>query len=93
VPTFDKIRGLAYKIWEEEGRPQGMDVEHYLRAKAILDRQEAERIPQLAAPEPIAELPPAPVYVELATAKEQVTPSRKRAPGIDKPIIIRISQC
>ena len=54
MPTFDEIKVLAYKIWEEEGRPQGMDVEHYLRAKALLEKQEAERIPQLAAPQPVA---------------------------------------
>jgi hypothetical protein len=28
-----RIRQLAYAIWEDEGRPHGKDVEHWLRAE------------------------------------------------------------
>jgi hypothetical protein len=28
------IRARAYAIWEEEGRPDGKDVEHWLRAES-----------------------------------------------------------
>ncbi|MBI4488263.1 MAG: DUF2934 domain-containing protein [Deltaproteobacteria bacterium] len=31
----EEIRLIAYQIWEEEGRPQGRDVEHWLKAEAI----------------------------------------------------------
>jgi hypothetical protein len=31
-----EIRGLAYKIWEEEGCPHGRNVEHWLKAEAML---------------------------------------------------------
>jgi hypothetical protein len=31
--TEEQIRELAHAIWEEEGRPEGKDVEHYFRAK------------------------------------------------------------
>ena len=31
------IRERAYAIWEEEGRPEGCDLDHWLRAEADLD--------------------------------------------------------
>jgi len=33
----EKIKELAYSIWEEEGRPDGKDIEHYFRAQKILE--------------------------------------------------------
>jgi hypothetical protein len=41
MPTEEKIRQLAHSLWEQEGRPEGKDVEHYLTAKAILEEQKA----------------------------------------------------
>jgi hypothetical protein len=35
----DKIRERAYLIWVDEGRPEGRDVDHWLRAKWALDRE------------------------------------------------------
>jgi hypothetical protein len=43
MPTEEKIRQLAHGLWEEEGRPEGRDVHHYLTAKAILDKEEAAK--------------------------------------------------
>ena len=43
MPTEEKIRQLAHALWEDEGRPEGKDVDHYLTAKAILDEREAAR--------------------------------------------------
>jgi hypothetical protein len=43
VPSEEQIRELAYSIWEREGRPDGRDVDHYMRAKQILDAREAEK--------------------------------------------------
>ena len=40
MATEEQIRELAYSIWEKEGRPQGKDIEHYFRAKEILEEQE-----------------------------------------------------
>ena len=48
--TEEQIRSLAYTIWEQEGHPHGKDVEHYFRAKKILDEQEAGRVIELAPP-------------------------------------------
>jgi len=60
MPTEDEIKELAYRIWEEEGRPEGKDVENYYRAVKILEEQEAARSPALIrAPQPVVQLPPA----------------------------------
>jgi len=62
MPTEEEIRKLAYSIWEEEGRPDGKDVEHYMRAKAILEHKEkdtAQYAPQLTTAPPVPTLPAA----------------------------------
>jgi hypothetical protein len=44
-PDFDRedrVRALAYRLWEEEGQPEGMAEEHWRRAAAILDAEETE---------------------------------------------------
>ncbi len=41
MPTEAQIRELAYRIWEQEGKPEGKDREHYFRAKQMLEAQEA----------------------------------------------------
>ena len=42
-PSFDEqaIRERAYLIWIEEGRPEGHDLEHWLRALGELGREAA----------------------------------------------------
>lgn len=35
-PTHDEIALCAMSIWEEEGRPQGRELEHWLLAEARL---------------------------------------------------------
>ena len=51
--TEDQIKTLAYTIWEEEGRPDGRDLEHYLRAKKLLEEREAKQALELTSPPPI----------------------------------------
>jgi hypothetical protein len=48
MPTEEKIKQLAHSLWEQEGRPAGRDVEHYLAAKQILEEQEAAQKPARA---------------------------------------------
>jgi hypothetical protein len=36
----EEIRQIAYQVWEEEGRPNGRDLEHWLRAEAIWQKIE-----------------------------------------------------
>ena len=39
LSSGEQIKGLAYAIWEREGRPMGRDAEHYFRAERILSVQ------------------------------------------------------
>ena len=56
--TEEQIRNLARAIWEQEGRPEGKHLEHYFRAKQILEEQEAPHVIELGPPPPIIELAP-----------------------------------
>ena len=40
----ETIRSRAYEIWEEEGRPSGRDVEHWIRAVLELARDGRVRL-------------------------------------------------
>jgi hypothetical protein len=35
VNRDEEIRQVAYKLWQEEGCPDGYDVQHWIRAKMI----------------------------------------------------------
>ncbi len=60
MATEEQIRNLAYAIWDQEGRPEGKHVEHYFRAKQILEEQKAARVIELALLPPTIELAPPP---------------------------------
>lgn len=36
APTRDQIAARARRIWEQEGKPEGRDVAHWLQAEAQL---------------------------------------------------------
>jgi hypothetical protein len=36
APTSEEIAACAYSIWEQEGRPEGREVEHWLAAEIQL---------------------------------------------------------
>ena len=38
----DRIRQRAYEIWEQEGRPEGQDQQHWERAAQNLDREDSD---------------------------------------------------
>lgn len=38
----ERIRQRAHEIWEEEGRPEGREYSHWLRAKADVREEEGE---------------------------------------------------
>jgi len=46
------IEAHAYAIWEREGRPDGKDLEHWLRAEAEVDVEQAGARALLEAPKP-----------------------------------------
>ena len=59
MATEEEIRELAYSIWQQEGQPEGKDLEHYFRAKKILEDKEAAPVIQLpASPAPAQLVPP-----------------------------------
>lgn len=35
----ETLKHIAYRLWEEQGKPDGMDFEHWLEARRELDRQ------------------------------------------------------
>lgn len=43
----EQIKARAYAIWKQEGCPDGKDIEHYFRAKQILEEEEAATYPKL----------------------------------------------
>jgi len=46
ISREERIRRLAYEIWEQEGRPNGRDQEHWRRAEAeILQREQRGMAP------------------------------------------------
>jgi hypothetical protein len=74
MATEEQIKELAYAIWEKDGRPEGKHVDHYFRAKQILEEQQESRVIELAPSPLIAELPPSPPMVQLAPLQ----PSKRR---------------
>ena len=76
--TEEQIRERAYLIWEQEGRPEGKALEHYLRAKQILEDKEAARVIEIAAKPPLIELAPQTAPVELAPPSKRKSPTRKK---------------
>ncbi len=38
----EKIRSIAYSIWENEGYPEGRQMEHWLAAETICDSENRE---------------------------------------------------
>lgn len=39
----ERVRKRAHEIWEEEGRPEGREYSHWLRAKAEILGEDRER--------------------------------------------------
>ena len=56
MATEEKIRALAYTIWEQEGCPEGKREEHYYRAKQILEEQQATSRVNFEPPPPVINL-------------------------------------
>ena len=73
--TEEQIRELAHSIWEQEGRPNGKDIEHHFRAKRILEERESSKVIELASPPPqIALEPPQPILKLGAPLKQTQEP-------------------
>ncbi len=75
--TEEQIKILAYSIWEQEGRPEGKHLEHYFRAKMILEKQEQATVIELPAP-PRRPALPSRAKVEAAKEEEEKPAARPR---------------
>lgn len=53
MTTERQVNELAYAIWEEDDRPEGKDIEHYFRAKQILEERQVSFLTELT-PSPIS---------------------------------------
>jgi hypothetical protein len=53
VDREERIRAIAYALWEEEGRPDGRAEAHWLRATELVDAEAVTRAdqPDIAEPE------------------------------------------
>ena len=64
LPTEERIRAIAYALWEEEGRPEGRAEDHWFRAASLvaaeasavvepgwLRREDGEAVPASEVPE------------------------------------------
>ena len=40
--TSHRVREIAYRLWQEEGCPQGEELRHWFTAKAIFDAEQPE---------------------------------------------------
>jgi hypothetical protein len=56
MATEEQIKDLAHAIWEQEGRPEGKHLEHYFRAKRILEGKEATNVIILGPSSPVLQL-------------------------------------
>lgn len=75
MPTKEEIEKLAYRLWEEEGMPEGRAVAHYLEAeRLLLEREQAAARTRQAAPAPQLTKPPHRLPV-------RPTIARRPAPG------------
>ncbi|WP_240342015.1 DUF2934 domain-containing protein [Pseudomonas viridiflava] len=42
VMNEETLKQIAYRLWEEQGKPDGMDFEHWLEARRELDGQNSD---------------------------------------------------
>jgi hypothetical protein len=87
----ERIRELAYRLWEEAGRPDGRDDDFWHAANELTAAQdvEAEAAPPAApvpppSPEPVA--PPAKAAPPAAAPKAKPVAARAAAVNVDKPV-------
>ena len=50
----EEIRQVAYKLWQEEGYPQGYEVQHWLKAETIWQANHSPKSkPKQSKPKPL----------------------------------------
>ena len=83
--TDAEIARLAYSIWEAEGRPEGRDHEHWLRAKELVERSGAGVKPEVVAGarDEIGQGAARPVQPGFEDVLPRVVPEMKEDAGTD----------
>lgn len=80
TPQQHQIAELAYRIWEQQGRPDGRDREHWEQAQRELQADEGGFLSE-ASPEPVA---PAPADNAVLSRPQRVASSAQVTPGVVK---------
>jgi hypothetical protein len=87
----ERIRQRAYRLWEEEGRPEGRDEVHWDKAAELVAIEDNQRLATEPLPspddfgpngepiEPIAAVENAGEFPTLTDQGEQTYPARRRA--------------
>ena len=71
MATEEQIKDLAHAIWEQESYPEGKHLEHYFRAKQILEEQEVADVIVLGPPRPTIQLAALPPTIESALPRKR----------------------
>jgi hypothetical protein len=78
-----RVREVAYRLWEDEGRPDGRDAEHWRRALTLVEAEEALALRSDPPPPPEAKpqspLPPAARESRVAAAPAEPIPTNLAA--------------
>jgi len=84
----EQLRQRAYMIWESEGRPEGMEAQHWARAERELVEEGAAAVPAAAASPPrrkasaakapVDPVATAPAKTKPASAAPKAAPRRKK---------------
>ena len=81
TPANDEIARVAHAIWEAEGRPEGRDHEHWMRARQVIEEGRAEVEYPQAAPRNEAAGAPRPVQPGFEDAAPGMVPRMKEEAG------------
>ncbi len=67
------LRQIAYQIWEEQGHPQGRDLEHWLKAEVVWQERQRNAAPTFRHTA-VAQKPASAVQVKNAATQTQPRP-------------------
>jgi hypothetical protein len=57
-PSAEIVSRRAYEIWEQQGRPEGNDLQHWLQAEQELNRGNASQPTSATRSQPVADTKP-----------------------------------
>lgn len=49
----ERIRERAYSLWEDDGRPEGMEHDYWLRAEKLIDAEDDPDAPHMGGNAPL----------------------------------------